>query len=234
MIRRMPGIVVRAYGKFFTVQLARWPRAALHGQGRLLKRRATRHRPRRCWRPRAGFRCRGRRGTHRARRAAHPRPLAPGPAHGRCRASHPGQPGPGALPLCGPRTRSRTRGLLDRFLVMAESRELPALIGVNKMDLEQPGPERQTVSSAGDLRRLRDVSTLSTISARKPAPRFPELRRSARRQRSPRWPDLPAPASRVCSTPSIPRDSAAVGAISAATGKGRHTTIATVLASLAG
>jgi ribosome biogenesis GTPase / thiamine phosphate phosphatase len=117
--------------------------------------------------------------------------------------------------------------LLDRFLVMAESRGLPALIGVNKMDLDVPG-------AAGE------PSLARTIFADY-EPLYPVLYTSVKtgagleNLRS----ALAGKMTAVAGPSGVGKSSLLnafdpirerpVGAISEATGKGRHTTIATVL-----
>lgn len=117
--------------------------------------------------------------------------------------------------------------LLDRFLVMAESRGLPALIGVNKMDLDEPGPSGQPSLARtifADYELIYPVLYLSV----KTGSGLNELRSA-----------LSGKITAVAGPSGVgkssllnafdPERERAVGAISEATGKGRHTTIATVL-----
>jgi ribosome biogenesis GTPase len=117
------------------------------------------------------------------------------------------------------------RRMLDRFLVLAESRNLPAMIGVNKMDLDEPV----------DDERLADLLFKDYV------PIYPVLYLSARtgqgiddlRARLNGKVTAVAGPSGVGKSsllndlhPEVERD---VAELSAATGKGRHTTIAAQL-----
>jgi ribosome biogenesis GTPase len=117
--------------------------------------------------------------------------------------------------------------LLDRFLVMAESRGLPALIGVNKIDLDRPGPNgAPSLAHAlfADYEAIYPVFYLSV----KTGAGLNELREA-----------LSGKVTAVAGPSGVgkssllnafdPERDRAIGAISEATGKGRHTTIATVL-----
>ena len=117
--------------------------------------------------------------------------------------------------------------LLDRFLVMAESRGLPAVIGVNKMDLDVPGPNSQPSlarATFGDYEPIYPVFYLSV----KTGAGLDELRTAL----SGKITAVAGPSgvgkSSLLNT-FDPNRERVVGAISDATGKGRHTTIATVL-----
>lgn len=116
--------------------------------------------------------------------------------------------------------------LLDRFLVMAESRGLPALIGVNKMDLDGPADGEPSLARAifGHYERVYPVFYLSARTGQG----LDELRRAlAGKITAVAGPSGVGKSSLLNALdPSRERQ---VGAISAATGKGRHTTIATTL-----
>jgi len=117
--------------------------------------------------------------------------------------------------------------LLDRFLVMAESRNLPALIGVNKMDLDVITADG-TASLAGSLfGRYEGIYPVFYASA-KTGEGIDKLRRALDGQIT-----AVAGPSGVGKSSLLnvldPERERAVGAISVATGKGRHTTTATVL-----
>lgn len=226
----LPGVVVRAYGKFFTVQLAD-SRELLSTVSGLLKRE--------------------RRGTDVV--AVGDRVLVTDVGEGE-----------GRIELVEPRTRALSRlarhtndveqvilanpdqalflfavrepephtRLLDRFLVMAESRDLPALIGVNKMDLEEANTDPEPTSAReifGDYERLYPVFYLSA---------------KTRRGLSQLQEALAGKITAVAGPSGVGKSSLLnaldptrqrnVGEISAATGKGRHTTIATELHRLPG
>jgi ribosome biogenesis GTPase len=226
----MPGVVVRAYGKFFAVQIDSG-RELLSTMSGLLKRQ--------------------RRGTD---------VVAVGD---RVLVSDVGEE-EGRIEFVEPRTRALSRlarhsndveqvilanpdqalflfavrepephtGLLDRFLVMAESRDLPALIGVNKMDLEdmEAGLEPESARSIfGDYERLYPVHYVSAKTHRG----LPQLNEAlAGKITAVAGPSGVGKSSLLNALdPARQRN---VGEISAATGKGRHTTIATVLHRLPG
>ena len=124
------------------------------------------------------------------------------------------------------------RRMLDRFLVMAEARGLPAIVGVNKMDLDGPAPadgRSRAEAIFGDYRRYYPVRFLSVVTGRG----LDELRA-----------DLVGKVTAVAGPSGVgkssllnaldPTGNREVGAISAATGKGRHTTSATRLYRIAG
>lgn len=120
------------------------------------------------------------------------------------------------------------RRMLDRFLVLAEAAELPAMIGINKMDLDQPAPHAAGRTLADtlfcDYVPIYDVRYLSVASGRG----IEELRE-----------ELAGKVTAVAGPSGVgkssflnalhPEGMRSVGAISDATGKGRHTTIATQL-----
>jgi ribosome biogenesis GTPase len=116
--------------------------------------------------------------------------------------------------------------LLDRFLVMAESRGLPALIGVNKMDLDGPVEGAPSLARA-IFGRYEGVYPVYYLSA-KTGQGLAALRGALAGQIT-----AVAGPSGVGKSSLLnvldPSRERQVGAISAATGKGRHTTIATVL-----
>jgi ribosome biogenesis GTPase len=119
------------------------------------------------------------------------------------------------------------RRMLDRFLVMAESRGLPAIVGVNKMDLDVPNVAAgrslaETIFD--DYRPLYPVRFVSAATGQG----LDGLRG-----------DLAGKVTVVAGPSGVgkssllnvlhPEGDRAVGEISAATGKGRHTTSATQL-----
>jgi ribosome biogenesis GTPase len=117
--------------------------------------------------------------------------------------------------------------LLDRFLIMAESRGLPALIGVNKMDLDMPGPNGEPSLARMIFADYEPIYPVFYLSVKTGAG-LEELRAA-----------LTGKVTAVAGPSGVgkssllnifdPERERAVGAISEATGKGRHTTIATVL-----
>ncbi|HEX5992086.1 MAG TPA: ribosome small subunit-dependent GTPase A [Thermomicrobiales bacterium] len=117
--------------------------------------------------------------------------------------------------------------LLDRFLVMAESRSLPALIGVNKMDLDVAMANGQPSLAQGLFGRYEAIYPVFYLSA-KTGQGVDDLRLAL----SGKITAVAGPSgvgkSSLLNVLDPTRDRA-VGAISAATGKGRHTTTATVL-----
>jgi ribosome biogenesis GTPase len=221
----LPGVVVRAYGKFFTVKLADG-RELLSTVKGLLKRH--------------------RRGTDLIAVGDKVLVRDVGEGEGRIEAvvprtrtlsrlarhtddveqvilANPDQ----ALFLFAVRDPEPHLRLLDRFLVMAESRELPALIGVNKMDLDTAsadGGPSLARSLFGRYERIYPVYYLSAKTGQ-----------GIDRLRQPLEGKITAVAGPSGAGKSSllnvldPTRERAVGAISAATGKGRHTTTATVL-----
>ncbi|HEX2280503.1 MAG TPA: ribosome small subunit-dependent GTPase A [Thermomicrobiales bacterium] len=117
--------------------------------------------------------------------------------------------------------------LLDRFLVMAESRSLPALIGVNKMDLDVAMANGEPSLARSLFGRYEEIYPVFYLSA-KTGQGIDDLRQAL----SGKITAVAGPSgvgkSSLLNVLDPTRDRA-VGAISAATGKGRHTTTATVL-----
>jgi ribosome biogenesis GTPase len=122
--------------------------------------------------------------------------------------------------------------LLDRFLVMAESRGLPALIGVNKMDLDEPGRTGEPSlahAAFGIYERYYPVHYLSV----KTGVGLDALRAAlAGKVTAIAGPSGVGKSSLLNALD--PSRNRLIGAISPATGKGRHTTIATELHRLPG
>jgi ribosome biogenesis GTPase len=115
--------------------------------------------------------------------------------------------------------------MLDRFLVLAESRQLPALIGVNKMDLDEPvDGERLADHLFGDYVPIYPVLYLSARTGQG----IDDLRdRLVGKVTAIAGPSGVGKSSLLNDLhPEVER---AVGELSAATGKGRHTTTATRL-----
>jgi ribosome biogenesis GTPase / thiamine phosphate phosphatase len=117
--------------------------------------------------------------------------------------------------------------LLDRFLVMAESRNLPAIIGVNKMDLDVTGADGETSLARSLFGGYQEIYPVFYLSA-KMGQGIAELRQALNGKITAVAGPSGVGKSSLLNVLDPTRDRA-VGAISAATGKGRHTTTATVL-----
>jgi ribosome biogenesis GTPase / thiamine phosphate phosphatase len=117
--------------------------------------------------------------------------------------------------------------LLDRFLVMAESRNLPALIGVNKMDLDFGATNGQPSLARSLFGRYEDIYPVYYLSA-KTGQGIDALRQTLDGKITAVAGPSGVGKSSLLNVLDPARDRA-IGAISAATGKGRHTTTATVL-----
>lgn len=117
--------------------------------------------------------------------------------------------------------------LLDRFLIMAESRDLPALIGVNKMDLDTAGPHGEPSLARVLFGHYEPYYPVFYLSA-KTGEGLDALAEALRGKVTAVAGPSGAGKSSLLNVldPSRQR---ATGAISEATGKGRHTTTATVL-----
>jgi len=117
--------------------------------------------------------------------------------------------------------------LLDRFLVMAESRDLPAIIGVNKMDLDVTGADGELSLARSLFSGYQEIYPVFYLSA-KTGQGIAELRQALNGKITAVAGPSGVGKSSLLNVLDPARDRA-VGAISAATGKGRHTTTATVL-----
>lgn len=117
--------------------------------------------------------------------------------------------------------------LLDRFLVMAESRDLPAMIGINKMDLDQQEPDMTNSAAHTMFDRYAPFYPTFFLSARS-GQGLVELRQALHGKIT-----AVAGPSGVGKSSLLnvldPTRERVVGEVSEATGKGRHTTTATVL-----
>ncbi len=113
------------------------------------------------------------------------------------------------------------RRMLDRFLVLAEDRGLPAMIGVNKLDLDEllPGGERLSRSIFGDYEVTYPVFYFSTKSGEGIA----ALRAALFGKTTVLTGPSGVGKSSILNALGAERVRE-VGAISSATGKGRHTT----------
>jgi ribosome biogenesis GTPase / thiamine phosphate phosphatase len=122
--------------------------------------------------------------------------------------------------------------MLDRFLVLAESRDLPAAIGVNKMDLDGPAPDGSPSIAKALFGVYEAVYPVFYLCA-KTGLGLDDLRAYlAGRITAVTGPSGVGKSSLLNALdPEGRRD---VGIISDATGKGRHTTIATVLRRIPG
>jgi ribosome biogenesis GTPase len=117
--------------------------------------------------------------------------------------------------------------LLDRFLIMAESRELPAMIGVNKIDLDRPASDSAPSLGHAIFGAYEQIYPVFYLSVRT-GEGLDELRGALEGKVTAVAGPSGAGKSSLLNAldPSRQRT---VGEISAATGKGRHTTTATVL-----
>lgn len=122
--------------------------------------------------------------------------------------------------------------MLDRFLVLAESRNLPAAIGVNKMDLDEPAGSGSP-SLARSIFGVYETSYPVFYLCARTGLGFDALRGYLRgRITAVTGPSGVGKSSLLNSLdPEGLRD---VGVISDATGKGRHTTTATILRRIPG
>lgn len=119
------------------------------------------------------------------------------------------------------------RRMLDRFLIMAESQNLPAIIGINKIDLDMPGEDGAPSFAQQFVADYRPIYPVRFLSA-KQADGLDVLRD-----------DLSGKVTVVTGPSGVGKSSLlnaldpdgrrVVGEISSATGKGRHTTTATQL-----
>ncbi len=131
-----------------------------------------------------------------------------------------------ALFLFSVREPEPHRRMLDRFLILAESRDLPSVIGINKMDLDMTTDDGRSLAETtfGDYRAVYPVLLLSAVTG--------EGLDALRRQLAGKVTVIAGP-SGVGKSSLLnvlhPEESRAVAEISAATGKGRHTTTATQL-----
>ena len=137
-----------------------------------------------------------------------------------------------ALFLFAVREPEPHRRMLDRFLVMAEARELPAMIGVSKLDRDVPGgPGEPPLSRQifGDYEAVYPVFYLSTATG---------AGIDAVREALTGKVTAVAGPSGVGKSTLLnvldPDRALATGTVSVATGKGRHTTTATELWRLPG
>lgn len=117
--------------------------------------------------------------------------------------------------------------LLDRFLVMAESRQLPAIIGVNKVDLDEGFGIGSSSSAHRIFGRYAASYPVHYISV-KSGHGLEELLKALEGKITAVAGPSGAGKSSLLNVLDPSRERA-VGAISVATGKGRHTTTATVL-----
>lgn len=137
-----------------------------------------------------------------------------------------------ALFLFAVRDPTPHRRMLDRFLIMAERETLPALVGVNKMDLDGPAPDGSPSLARWIFRDYEAVYPVHYLSAGA-GDGLPGLRDA-----------LLGKITAVAGPSGVGKSSLltalhasgerAVGPISEATGKGRHTTTATQLYRLPG
>jgi ribosome biogenesis GTPase len=227
----LPGIVVRAFGKFFTVQLRDEPRLLLCTvRGSLRRERLKTDLVAvgdRVWvsdvgegegqvesvEPRSTVLSRLARRTEDIEQVI---------------LANPDQ----ALFLFSIRQPEPHRRMLDRFLVLAESRGLPALIGINKIDLEQ-GEPGEALSLAhrlfADYEPLYPVHYLSVRAGSGVEGLAAELRGKVTVIAGPSGAGKSSLLNRL-----DPSRTQIIGDISSSTGKGRHTTTAAEIFRLEG
>lgn len=118
------------------------------------------------------------------------------------------------------------RRMLDRFLVLAESNGIPALIGANKLDLDAVGVDGVALSRSifGDYERVYPVLYLSARTGKGIAELHDALQGKITAVAGPSGVGKSSLLNAL-----DPEGRRAVGDISAATGKGRHTTVAAQL-----
>lgn len=117
--------------------------------------------------------------------------------------------------------------LLDRFLIMAESRDLPALIGINKMDLDEAGQHGEPSLAHSLFGPYESIYPVFYVSARSGVG-LEDLRTALDGKITAVAGPSGAGKSSLLNALD-PTRTRATGEISTATGKGRHTTTATVL-----
>jgi ribosome biogenesis GTPase / thiamine phosphate phosphatase len=120
------------------------------------------------------------------------------------------------------------RRMLDRFLVLAESRELPARIIVNKIDLDKPLLNGRGSTLAheifGDYESIYPVQFVSVVTGQG----LDEVRSALEGKITAVAGPSGVGKSSLLNTLD-PEGARAIGEVSEATGKGRHTTTATIL-----
>ncbi len=223
----LPGVVVRAYGKYFDVQLNDEPRVLLSTVKGSLKRERRRTDlvavGDRVWvvdvgegegqieavEPRTRVVARLARNTQDVEQVI---------------LANPDQ----VLFLFAVKEPEPHRRMLDRFLVLAESAGLPAMIGVNKIDLDGPVLDNPDSTRAeaifGDYRAAYPVRYLSVATGAGVEALRADLEGKVTAVAG------PSGAGKSSLLNALhPEGDRAVRSISAATGKGRHTTIATQL-----
>jgi len=135
-----------------------------------------------------------------------------------------------ALFLFAAREPAPHRRMLDRFLILAEATGLPALIGINKIDLDAPAPgepadgRRLSEAVFGDYQAVYDVHRVSAATGEGLAGLRAAL---AGKVTAVAGPSGVGKSSLLNALhPEGDRD---IGDVSSATGKGRHTTTSTRL-----
>lgn len=219
----LPGIVVRAFGKFFAVQLRDEPRTLLSTVRGSLRRERLRTDlvavGDRVWVTDVGEE-EGQIELVEPRSSALARLARRTEDTEQIILANPDQ----ALFLFALRNPEPHRRMLDRFLVLAESRGLPAMIGINKIDLEDEAHRDPVSEVAERFADYRDCYPLLAFSVRTGAgigALQERLRGKLTVVAGPSGAGKSSLLNRL-----DPDRTRAIGEISGATGKGRHTTTA--------
>lgn len=222
----MPGVVVRAFGKFFSVHLRDEPRTLLSTVKGSLRRERLRTDlvavGDRVWVTDVGE-GEGQIEAVEPRRSVLARLARRTKDVEQVILANPDQ----ALFLFSVRNPEPHVRMLDRFLVLAESRGLPAIIGINKIDLDEGGPgEARTLARAlfADYESIYPVVYLSAKSGDGVDALRQRLSGNVTVIAGPSGAGKSSLLNRL-----DPERERTIGAISDATGKGRHTTTAAEL-----
>jgi len=221
----LPGAVVRAYGKFFAVQLTDDARVLLSTVKGTLKRERRKTDlvavGDRVWVVDVGE-GEGQIEAVEPRRRVLARPARNTDDVEQVILANPDQ----VLLVFAVRNPEPHRRMLDRFLVLAEYAGLPAVIGVNKVDLDEVGPDGVPLSRMifGDYEAVYPVHYLSARTDQGLAELRAALDGKITAVAGPSGVGKSSLLNRL-----DPEGRRAIAEISTATGKGRHTTTATQL-----
>jgi len=217
----MPGVVVRAFGKFFTVQLRDEPRTLLSTVRGTIRRERLRTDlvavGDRVWAIDVGE-GEGQIEFVEPRRSVLARLARRTKDVEQVILANPDQ----ALFLFSIRHPEPHLRMLDRFLVLAESRELPAVVGVNKIDLDDGEPGEALATAQSMFADYEGIYTVIYLSAKTGAG-IDELRQQIEGKVTVVAGPSGAGKSSLLNRLDPDRERT-IGTISDATGKGRHTT----------